>query len=104
MKSVGSAVKKRRRSKLKTGAGARDERVKTEWVVPVRWLKQFVAVFPRSPCLDINSGVLQLLLNGRFATPLLGIGRILVLFVGHTPLGRYVLRPAQAHVIVRFRA
>jgi hypothetical protein len=45
VKSVGSAVKKRRRSKLKTGAGARDERVKTEWVIPVRWLKQIVAAF-----------------------------------------------------------
>ena len=45
MKSVGSAVKKRRQSKLKTGVAARDKRVKTEWAVPVRWLKQIVAVF-----------------------------------------------------------
>lgn len=30
---------------MKTGAGARRERLKTEWVVPVRWLKQIVAVF-----------------------------------------------------------
>jgi hypothetical protein len=45
VKSVGSAVKKRRQSKLKTGVAGRDKRVKTEWAVPVRWLKQIVAVF-----------------------------------------------------------
>jgi hypothetical protein len=40
-----SAVKKRSRRKLKTGAKTRTERVENEWVVPVRWLKQIVAVF-----------------------------------------------------------
>ncbi len=45
MKSLDPAVKKRRRSRLKTGAGGRAERVETEWVVPVRWLKQIIALF-----------------------------------------------------------
>ena len=58
---------------------------------------------PGPPCLDINSRVLQLFLNGCFATPFLGIGRILVFLVGRTSLGGYVLRPPQTDVIVRFR-
>jgi hypothetical protein len=41
VKSVESAAKKRRRSK--TSACTRDKH--TEWVVPVRWLKQIIAVF-----------------------------------------------------------
>ena len=45
MKSVDSAVKKRRRSRLKTGVEARNARAETEWVIPVRWLKQVIALF-----------------------------------------------------------
>jgi hypothetical protein len=41
VKAVGSAAKKRRRSK--TRACTRDQRI--EWVIPVRWLKQIIAVF-----------------------------------------------------------
>ena len=40
-----SSVKKRRRRGLKTGLLAHEVRARTEWVVPVRWLKQVVAVF-----------------------------------------------------------
>ena len=40
-----STVSKRRRRKLKTGLQARDKRAQTEWVIPVRWLKQIIAVF-----------------------------------------------------------
>ena len=39
-----STVKKQRR-RLKTGSKALDGRLKTEWVVPVRWVKQIIAVF-----------------------------------------------------------
>ena len=60
--------------------------------------------FSRSAGLDIDSRVLHQLFNGDRATSLLGIGRILVFFVGHTPLDYHVLRTAQADVIVRFRA
>jgi hypothetical protein len=42
---VDSTVKKRRRSRLKTGVQPHSVRTETEWVVPVRWLKQIVAVF-----------------------------------------------------------
>jgi hypothetical protein len=42
---VGSTVKKRRRRRLKTGLGVREERIETGWVVPVRWVKQIIAVF-----------------------------------------------------------
>jgi hypothetical protein len=41
---VGSTVNKRRR-RLRTGLGANKEPAQTEWVVPVRWLKQLIAVF-----------------------------------------------------------
>jgi hypothetical protein len=42
---VDSTVKKRQRRKLKTGLRAQDEAVETEWVIPVRWLKQIIAAF-----------------------------------------------------------
>jgi hypothetical protein len=59
--------------------------------------------FPGSTGLDINSGILQLSLNGRRAPPFLGFRGILVLFVGRTSMGRHVLRPAQTYAIVCFR-
>ena len=40
-----STVKKRRQRKLKTGLKTQAERADLEWVVPVRWLKQVIAVF-----------------------------------------------------------
>jgi hypothetical protein len=36
---------KKRRPRLRTGAAANDEPAETEWVVPVRWVKQVIAVF-----------------------------------------------------------
>jgi hypothetical protein len=42
---VESTVKKKRRRKLRTGLKAQGQRVETEWVVPVRWLKQIIAIF-----------------------------------------------------------
>ncbi len=38
-------VKKRRRRRLNTGPGTQYERAEREWVIPVRWLKQIIAVF-----------------------------------------------------------
>jgi hypothetical protein len=42
---VDSTVRKRRRRNLKTGLQTRDKRAETEWVIPVRWLKQIIAFF-----------------------------------------------------------
>jgi hypothetical protein len=42
---VDSTVKKRRQRRLKTGLQAQSQPAETEWVVPVRWVKQIIAVF-----------------------------------------------------------
>jgi hypothetical protein len=42
---VDSTVKKRRRRRLQAGPQAQSRPTETEWVVPVRWVKQVIAVF-----------------------------------------------------------
>jgi hypothetical protein len=42
---VESSVKKHRRRRLKGGLKTHEDRAGTEWVIPVRWLKQIIGVF-----------------------------------------------------------